>query len=268
MKTIFHFSDIHFGARHAPDRAEAILAEIEQLDPTVVAISGDLTQRARTDQFRQAHEFLNRIRQPLVVVPGNHDVPLWNLFNRFVSPLGKYRRWIGADLNPIYADDRLAVMGLDTTRSFTIKGGEINRHLLREVQARLCQFADSSCKVIVAHHPLAPPPGFEHEAAVGGSRRALRLFEECGVEIVLTGHLHQTHIASSKDHYPEATRPILLVQAGTAATLRGRGSERMKNSFNLIKVRQRDIDVSSYIYSDIEQRFVASFSKSWPRNLP
>ena len=112
MKTILHFSDIHFGGPQAPNWAEAILAQIEAIKPTVVAVSGDLTQRARTSQFREARAFLNRINAPLIVVPGNHDVPLWNVVDRFFSPLEKYKRWITSDLNPVYEDDELLVMGL------------------------------------------------------------------------------------------------------------------------------------------------------------
>src|SRR5688500_1967621 len=126
-KTILHFSDIHFGGEHAPDRADELLARIESRRPDVVAGAGDLTQRARTEQFRQARAFLQRIESPLIVVPGNHGVPLWHVFHRFIKPLKKYRRWITPDLNPIYMDDGLAVMGLNTARSFTIKGGEIDR---------------------------------------------------------------------------------------------------------------------------------------------
>src|SRR5215216_6107299 len=126
MKTILHFSDIHFGGGQAPNWAEAILAEVDAIKPTLVVVSGDLTQRARTAQFREARAFLDRINAPLIVVPGNHDVPLWNVFNRFMAPLEKYRRWITDKLNPVYEDDALFVMGIDTTRSFTIKGGRID----------------------------------------------------------------------------------------------------------------------------------------------
>ncbi|HXG93709.1 MAG TPA: metallophosphoesterase family protein [Blastocatellia bacterium] len=261
MKTILHFSDIHFGGAQAPNWAEAILAEIKTIEPTVVAISGDLTQRARTSQFREARSFLDRISAPIVVVPGNHDVPLWNVFDRFLSPLEKYRRWITADLNPTYVDDDLFVMGLDTTRSFTIKGGRISSGDVEVVRARMCEVSNR-LKVLVAHHPLVQPPGFEHEDTVGGVERALRAFADCGIDVVLTGHLHQSHVSV----HAEAERGLLLVQAGTAASLRGRGSERLKNSFNLIEVAELEIRVTSYIYSDECARFLASTSTVWPRH--
>ena len=265
MRKILHFSDIHFGGAHAPGRAEAILAEVDRSKPDVVAVSGDLTQRARSFQFRQAREFLDRINAPLVVVPGNHDVPLWHVVDRFFSPLEKYKRWITTDLNPMFKDDEIAVIGIDTTLSFTIKGGEIEPHDLRRVRERFSRLPAGVCKVVVGHHPFAPPPGVKRVQAVGGARRALRCFERLGVEVVLTGHLHHTYVTSSKDLYPTSNHGVLLVQAGTVTSLRGRGSEHMKNSFNLIDVNEREISVTSYIYSDDTLQFAAYSTHTWAR---
>lgn len=262
MKTILHFSDIHFGGRQAPNWAEAIIAEIETIRPSVVVVSGDLTERARTAQFREARAFLDRIKHPLIVVPGNHDIPLWNVFDRFLAPREKYRRWITDDLNPVYSDDELVVMGIDTTRSFTIKGGRISSDELEAVRLRMREAPANRLKVIAGHHPLVQPPGFEHEDTVGGVKRALKWFAECGVDVVLTGHMHQAHVAL----HPQAERGLLLVQAGTAASLRGRGSERLKNSFNLIEALDLEIRVTSYLYSDERGRFIAQEATSWPRS--
>jgi 3',5'-cyclic AMP phosphodiesterase CpdA len=268
MKSILHFSDIHFGAPQAPNRAAALLEEIERQNPTVVAFSGDLTQRARSEQFREARAFLDCIKAPLVVVPGNHDVPLWNVIARFSSPLEKYRRWITDDLSPAYLDEQLAVIGLDSTRSFTIKGGLIDDEDLWLVRQRLSRLSSQVCKVIVTHHPLALPPELEHESAAKGAERAMRVFEECGVEVVLTGHLHQTSVAHANLGWPRPDRNILLVQAGTVASLRGRGNERMKNSVNLIEVSTSEIRVTAYIYSESERRFVTGLSHLCPRRNP
>lgn len=263
MATILHFSDIHFGGRQSPNWAEAVLSDVERLKPTVVAVSGDLTQRARSNQFRAARAFLDRISAPLIVVPGNHDVPLWNVFDRFLSPREKYRRWITGDLNPTFESEDLFVLGIDTTRSFTIKGGRVSSREIDTMRSRMCRVAGDRIKVIVAHHPFVQPPGFEHEETVGGLRRALALFKECGVDIILTGHLHQSH--SELHVYGE--RAILLAQAGTAASLRGRGAERERNSFNLIEVTREQVRVVSHLYSEESGSFIASHSREWPRNL-
>jgi 3',5'-cyclic AMP phosphodiesterase CpdA len=262
MKIIFHFSDIHFGGPQAPNVAEAILAEIKRIGPTVVAVSGDLTQRARTAQFREARAFLDRINVPLIVVPGNHDVPLWNVFDRFLSPLEKYRRWVTDDLNPVYKDDELIVMGIDTTRSFTVKGGSIGSDDLQMVRERLCELPSDRFKVLVGHHPLVQPPGFEHEDTVRGVERALKLFGQCGIDMILTGHLHESYATL----HPQAERGILIVQAGTAASLRGRGSEHLKNSFNLIQIDEQEVRITGYVYSNDQANFKAEKSWQWPRH--
>ncbi|HEY7911645.1 MAG TPA: metallophosphoesterase [Blastocatellia bacterium] len=263
MATILHFSDIHFGGPQAPNWADAVLSDIDRLKPTVVAVSGDLTQRARASQFRAARAFLDRISAPLVVVPGNHDVPLWNVFDRFLSPREKYRRWITGDLNPVFESDDIFVMGIDTTRSFTIKGGRVSSREIDRMRNRIRQVAGDRIKVIVAHHPFVQPPGFEREETVGGLRRALALFKERGVDIVLTGHLHQSH---SHLHL-EGGRAILLAQAGTAASLRGRGAERQRNSFNFIEVTRQQVRVTSHLYCEASGSFTPALSKQWPRDL-
>src|SRR5262249_11306988 len=122
MKRIIHISDLHFG-RVNPALVEPLLAIINQQQPNVVAVPGDLTQRATRDQFEEARRLLDRILFPKVVVPGNHDISLWNVYRRFARPLERYRRHIGIEIEPIYVDDQLFVLGLNTARSLTWKQG-------------------------------------------------------------------------------------------------------------------------------------------------
>src|SRR5687768_14836651 len=126
MRTIAHLSDLHFGAAD-PQVVEALLLSVTAVSPDLVVISGDLTQRARRRQFVQARAFLEALPKPQIVVPGNHDVPLYNIWSRFVRPLGGFRRYISADVHPVYVDDEVAVFGADTTRSFTIEDGGLSR---------------------------------------------------------------------------------------------------------------------------------------------
>jgi 3',5'-cyclic AMP phosphodiesterase CpdA len=264
--TILHVSDLHFGERHADGRADALLQVIGRTRPTVVVVSGDLTRRARSREFRDARAFLDRIERPLVVVPGNHDVPLWNPVSRFVSPLKKWRRWVSEDLSPVYADEEMTILGVDTTRSLTISGGRLSGEDLEAVRERLCGEPPSKFKAVVAHHPFVIPPGFRGHRAIEGADDALRFFERCGVDAVLTGHLHVSHAGSSKDLYPTLERHIVLVQAGTATTTRGRGEERDANSFNLIEVRPDEIAVSHLVYG--EEGFEAGTARTFPRHKP
>ena len=156
MKTIAHVSDLHFGTV-VPSIAEGLVADLQTLQPSLVVISGDLTQRARRGQFAEARAFLQRLPQPQLVVPGNHDIPFFDVTRRFLSPLTRYREFISEEVNPVHADDELFVVGLNTARSFTWQSGRISEEqvcLLKETLQR----AGSRTKVLVTHHPFIPPP--------------------------------------------------------------------------------------------------------------
>src|SRR6188474_1283976 len=126
MRTIVHLSDLHFG-RLDERIIPPLLDQIDRLAPDLVAISGDLTQRARRRQFEHARAFLNRMPYPRLVVPGNHDVPLFNLAARLLDPFGGYRRHISPDLEPAHIDREMAVVGLNSARALTTGGrGRLN----------------------------------------------------------------------------------------------------------------------------------------------
>src|SRR5437868_14113401 len=119
MRTLVHLSDLHFG-RVDYSVLEPLVATVWEIKPDVVVISGDLTQRARSQQFKDAREFLDRLPSPQIIVPGNHDVPMHNVYKRFAQPLDKYKRYITDDLAPFYSDEEVAVLGLNTARSLKI----------------------------------------------------------------------------------------------------------------------------------------------------
>src|ERR1051325_4488777 len=136
MRTIVHLSDLHFG-RIDPAILAPLVTFIGEIKPDVVAISGDLTQRARTAEFLAAKEFLASIPFPQIVVPGNHDVPLHNLFARFGRKLDRYRRYITPELQPVFADTEIVVAGVNTARALTWKDGRINRRQLEELRTTM-----------------------------------------------------------------------------------------------------------------------------------
>jgi 3',5'-cyclic AMP phosphodiesterase CpdA len=153
MRTVVHLSDLHFG-RVDPIVADALRGTVSELRPDVLVVSGDFTQRARTGQFRAARAFLDLLPQPQLIVPGNHDVPLHNVIARFFSPLRKYRRHMTDDLQPSYVDDEIALIGTDTTRSFTIGGGGIRNRELHRIRNLLMDLGPPVVLILVAHHPF------------------------------------------------------------------------------------------------------------------
>jgi 3',5'-cyclic AMP phosphodiesterase CpdA len=242
MRSIVHLSDIHFGRVNAHVISPLVEA-ITRINPDLVAVSGDLTQRARSHQFKEAREFLERLPKPQIVVPGNHDVPLHNLFARFMQPLRKYRRYISNDLRPFYHDEEIAVLGVNTARSLTIKGGRINEMQVAWMRDRLCAADPKAVRVVVTHHPFDLPQGHDERALVGRARMAMEHLASCGADLFLAGHLHVSHTTHSATRYKIKGHSALVVQAGTAASTRGRGEE---NSFNVLRVDRPHIAVERF----------------------
>src|SRR4051794_21985707 len=180
MPRILHLSDLHFGA-HDERLVEAVEWQADQLKPDLVVISGDFTQRARTEQFREACHFLERLRESgydVLGVPGNHDVPLYDVLRRFLSPLARYRRFIDDQLCPYIELAGAAVLGVNTARSLTFKDGRINRDQVEFIRNAFAHAPKDSIRVLVTHHPLlALEVGNEVERAVGRHELALDVVE-------------------------------------------------------------------------------------------
>jgi 3',5'-cyclic AMP phosphodiesterase CpdA len=239
MRTIAHLSDLHFG-RVDQSLIEPLITAVTEAKPDLVAVSGDLTQRARSQQFREARMFLDRLPRPQIIVPGNHDVPLHNVFTRFLQPLEKYQRLITDDLQPFFADDEMAVVGMNTARSLTIKGGRINEAQIARMKEKLCALRDEVTKVVVTHHPFDLPEGYGTRDLVGRAGQAMPALAECGADLFLAGHLHITHTGHTAKRYKIRGHSALVVQAGTASSTRGRGEA---NSFNLVRLNHPEISV-------------------------
>jgi len=239
MRTIVHLSDLHFG--RIDDAVIApIIAHIHALAPDLIVVSGDLTQRARTEQFLEARQFLEALPQPQIVVPGNHDVPLFNVMARFFTPLSKYRRYITPQLQPVFIDEEIAVIGINTARSLTIKDGRVNDRQIELARRQLAVFDDSVVKIIVTHHPFDLPPGPQRHQLVSQAIPAMRAFALCGADVLLAGHVHTSSAVSSAGRYEIPGYSALVVQAGTATSTRSRGEA---NSFNVLRVEAHRITV-------------------------
>ncbi|MFP4346794.1 MAG: metallophosphoesterase family protein [Thermodesulfobacteriota bacterium] len=230
MTRLAHVSDLHFGTVK-PVLAAGLLDSLNRLQPDLVVVSGDLTQRARSRQYRAAREYLDKIPFPKIVVPGNHDVPLYHVYNRFFHPLRNYMRYITTDLAPMYQDDKVAVLGINTARSFTRKDGRVSVSQIRLIYQRFCELPPDVFRVLVTHHPFLSPPG-RPKRVVGRAERALQYLEKCRLGLVLSGHYHMSYADGSHAAYRALQRSVLVVQAGTATSRRVR---KERNAFNFIQ---------------------------------
>ena len=242
--------------------SQGVLEFIERNRPSLVVLSGDLTQRARPEQFRQAREFVDQIPVPTLVVPGNHDVPLYRVWERIFNPYGCYKKHFSDELEPVFRDDEMLVVGINTAFGWTIKDGRITLKRLLEVEKVLKETPDSVFKVVVAHHHMIPPPNFGTQRVLANAYEAIDLFSSAGVDLILSGHLHQAYIGNSEEFYPKGRPPVVILHSGTTTSNRGRGGERERNTCNWIRVDDKSMVVSHYRWHHNLERF-AEHSRHW-----
>ena len=259
MRTIAHISDLHFGTVD-PAIAEALVQDVAARKPSLVVVSGDFTQRARSEQYRQAAKFLKRLPQPQLVVPGNHDVPLWDVLRRVFRPMERYRRFISNDLMPVFRDDEILVVGVNTARSFTQKSGWISDRQLQEIHDLTCGAAAGLMKVVVTHHPFIPSPRDPEGDIVLDAAEALDRLEQCGIELLLAGHLHLAYHDDIRSHHKSLKRSVLSVQAGTATSTRLRGEP---NAYNWITLVPNQVSVEVRIWNTkaFEQSLITEYER-------
>lgn len=265
MRQILHISDVHFGPKHLPERSQAVLQLARERRPDLVVVSGDLTQRAKPAQFRDARAFVDALPAPALAVPGNHDVPLYRVWERIFSPYGAYRTHFDAVLEPNFADDELLVVGINTAHGWTLTEGRIRLGRLLELAAQLRQPPDSRFRVIVAHHHLIPPPRFGSQSVSSNAYEAIEVLAEAGADLILSGHHHQTFLATSEQFYPSGRQPVIVAHTGTTTSSRGRGSEANRNTCNWLVVEEATFGISCLHWEEGAGEFVEVSRHHYPR---
>lgn len=266
---ILHISDLHFGKPFLQHVADAVVASAEQIQPDVLVVSGDLTQRAKQDEFRAARAYLDRFPSlPIVVIPGNHDVPLFRIGERLTKPLANYQQEINVELNTVLELDGAVIVGLDSTAPRrAISNGRIHDWQLDFCDKVFRDVPDEVAKIVVAHHHFAPAPDYLFDWTMPKAKRAMMRFIDLDVDMILGGHLHRAYIGNSLDLYPgtHRERGIIICQCGTTTSRRGRGREQEKNSFNVIEIHRDIIEVTHCLYFEADRDFVATSRHAFRR---
>jgi 3',5'-cyclic AMP phosphodiesterase CpdA len=233
VSLIVQVSDTHFGTEVEPVLvALRNLVELEQ--PVLVIVSGDITQRARRSQFRAARSFIDQLTAGRVlVVPGNHDIPLFNLFARLFHPYANYASAFGSELEPEYESERLLVLGLKTTRRRRHKDGEVSEEQIERVAERLRRAKPDQLRIVVTHQPVHVIRERDVANLLHNSERAVRRWSEAGVDLCVGGHIHLPYVRSLNERFSDLPRAVWAVQAGTAVSRRIR--EGVPNSINVIR---------------------------------
>ncbi len=221
MRTIIHLSDFHFG-RADTEIAAALQRDTDVHKPDVIVISGDLTQRAKVSEYISSAELINSLSNVKVVVPGNHDIPLYNLWSRFLYPLKRYKKYIQDQIEPVFIDDEITIIGLNTARSFAFKGGRISKKQIDYVTNVVNDSPKNNFKLLVTHHPLEDM-----------WNDPTSKFIDIGIDVFLFGHRHKSNFKQLSVQFGEIYKSSLILQAGTATSTRYRNEN---NSYTLIKV--------------------------------
>ena len=255
MRTLIHLSDLHFG-RIDRSLVEPLRRSVIDARPDLTVISGDFTQRARRSQFAAARAFVGSLELKTLVVPGNHDIPLYDFVERLAAPLRRYRQFISAELEPEYEDDEMIVIGVNTARALVFPFGEgrINEQQVDRILQRLKDVPSAKMRVIVTHHPFDLPPGVHERRLLGRSGEAMARLGAANADLFLSGHLHISHVSHTVDRYEAAGHSALIVQAGTVST-RSRGEQ---PSFNLLRLQRPEIELLRYAWDPSAATFTAS----------
>jgi len=246
MKILAHISDLHFGTEEKLV-AEALVKDLNQLGLSLLIISGDLTQRARKKQFIRARSYMSKLPKPQLVIPGNHDIPLFDVFRRIFMPLTRYRKYISSDLTPLHSEEGLTVLGLNTARPYKWKNGEISKEQIALVKSQMCSVPDEYFKIVVTHHPFIPPPNDDLTDLVNKAQLAIDVIDPCGIDLLLAGHLHHGYTGDIRKHYPSSARSIIVAQAGTAISNRVREEP---NSYNVINIHDNWFEICVRVFKE------------------
>lgn len=250
MRRLVHMSDLHFG-RDRPELLEPLRQAVNGLRPDLIVISGDLTQRATDLQFAAAATFIRGLTSPVLTIPGNHDLPLHNLFIRIFLPWRRYRRWITADLEPRFSDDEILVIGVNTVNRFAWQQGWFRSGAIRKVCTEFTADPAPRTRVVVVHHPLEHGID-ENKRLMRNAGQGLKALSDCGADIVLSGHLHSWRAGPYA--LVEGRRSALQVHAGTSLSNRLRGEI---NDFNLLEISPQQITVHRHAFGDTSSAFAA-----------
>ncbi|MHB8802128.1 MAG: metallophosphoesterase family protein [Rhodocyclaceae bacterium] len=228
MSVLLQISDTHFGTEQ-PLVVEAVVALAAQQRPDVVVLSGDITQRARPAQFRAAKAFVDRLGAPVLAVPGNHDIALFDLWARLTRPYARYTKVFGANLEPVFSSPDLLVIGVNTTRAWRHKHGEVSTAQIDRVATLLTAASPQQLRVVVVHQPAAVPQAEERYNLLRGHHAALQVWSAAGADLVLGGHIHLPYALALDG----LARRLWVLQAGTAVSSRTRPEA--PNSVNILR---------------------------------
>lgn len=255
MSVLLQISDTHFGTER-PAVVHALAVFAAELAPELVVLSGDITQRATARQFTTARGFCDRLGAPVLAIPGNHDIPLFNPLARLLWPYARHRRAFGQELEPVHASPDFLVVGVKTTRRWRHQHGQLSGPQVDRVAARLRQAVRGQLRVVVVHQPVAVPTQRDARDLLRGHVQAVRTWTQAGADVIAGGHIHLPYVLALHARDAGLARRAWCVQAGTAVSSRTR--REAGNSVNVLRhhAGSGTAEVERWDYEDGRQAFV------------
>ncbi|HEY0975022.1 MAG TPA: metallophosphoesterase [Solimonas sp.] len=241
---LLHLSDPHFGTEQ-PSVVDALRRLAQREAPDVLILSGDITQRATAGQFDSARRFVERLGiERRLVLPGNHDIPLLDLWTRWRHPYARYRKAFGSELEPVLRTPSLLALGVNTTRAYRHKDGEVSAEQIERVAARLRKATTAQLRIVVTHQPAQVIRERDLHNRLHGHAEAIRTWTAAGADLILGGHIHLPYVAPLHERDATLSRRAWCVQAGTAVSSRIRLEA--PNSINLIRYTAAPLDHAAH----------------------
>ena len=263
---LMHMSDLHAGPPFNATLAARVAEEAHELKPDLLVVSGDLVQRADFPrQWQVITAYLTSLPEPRLVVPGNHDVPLFHVFNRLFRPMAQYKRHITTNLTPVFEQPGLMVVGGNTAHGWTSDGGHMSDEAMAAMEQAFNRCPPGTCKVAVLHHHVVNPPGHEGRNKINNADEVVAMLDRCGVDLLLCGHIHMSYVGTTLDVINDLQSGTIICQSGTTTSWRGARREAGKNSYNIIVIEDRTIRISQHLYLEQTGHFEAVAEHLFPR---
>ena len=202
---LLHLSDLHAGSREQGEIDGSLTSLVERIQPQLIVVTGDLAHRGRRREHEQAASFLRRLGQPLLVVPGNHDIPY--TFARFTRPWAEFeRQW--ETVEPVHRSEELLVVGLNSVRPWRHQSGGLRESQLQRTAQLLAEAPEGALRVVALHHHLIGAPWRSRKRPVARRSHVLASLVDAGAELILAGHIHQAAVSERHDFEVDAATSV------------------------------------------------------------
>ncbi len=190
---LLHISDLHAGSVEETAVEQSLEPLLERTQPELIVVTGDLTHRGRRREHERAAAFLRGLGRPLLVIPGNHDIP-YTFPARFTRPWAEFERQWGT-VEPVFRSDELMVVGLNSVRPWRHQSGQIRSVQIARTAELLAEAPKGVLRVVALHHHLIGAPWRSRKRPVAHRSKVLAGFVDAGAELILAGHIHQAAVS-------------------------------------------------------------------------